>query len=65
MEPPSGAQWEIRHARQRAVVVEVGGGLREYDVDGKPVLDGYATDRMADGGRGQPLFPWPNRMADG
>ena len=65
MQPPSGAQWEIRRGGQRAVVVEVGGGLREYDIDGKPVLDGYAIDRMADGGRGQPLFPWPNRLADG
>jgi aldose 1-epimerase len=47
------------------VVVEFGGGLREYDVDGQPVLDGYAVDRMADDGRGQPLLPWPNRLAEG
>jgi aldose 1-epimerase len=47
------------------VVVEVGGGLREYTLDGAPVLDGYPVDRMADGGRGQPLLPWPNRLADG
>jgi aldose 1-epimerase len=62
---PSGTQWEIQHGQQRAVVVEVGGGLREYAIDGAPVLDGYALDRMADGGRGQPLLPWPNRLADG
>ncbi|HYW88210.1 MAG TPA: aldose 1-epimerase family protein [Chloroflexota bacterium] len=62
---PSGTQWEIQHGQQRAVVVEVGGGLREYTIDGAPVLDGYALDRMADGGRGQPLLPWPNRLADG
>jgi galactose mutarotase-like enzyme len=61
----SGQQFEIRHGRQRAVVVEVGGGLREYEVDGHAVVDGYAVDRMADGGRGQPLLPWPNRLADG
>jgi aldose 1-epimerase len=61
----SGAQIEIRHGLQRAVVVEVGGGLREYEVDGQPILDGYAVDAMADGGRGQPLLPWPNRLADG
>ena len=60
-----GRQVEIRHGGQRAVVVEVGGGLREYDVDGQPVLDGYPLDRMADGGRGLPLLPWPNRLADG
>src|ERR1700687_5893719 len=63
--PPSGQQFEIRNGVQRAVVVEVGGGLRTHDVDGQPVLDGYDVDRMADGGRGQPLLPWPNRLADG
>jgi aldose 1-epimerase len=64
-EPPSGRQYELRAGRQHAVVVEVGGGLREYEVDGQPVLEGYPVDAMADGGRGQPLLPWPNRMADG
>jgi galactose mutarotase-like enzyme len=65
MTSPSGTQWEISYGRQRAVVVEVGGGLREYAVDGSPVLDGYAEDAMADGGRGQPLLPWPNRLGGG
>jgi len=64
-EPPSGQQVELRHGSQRAIVVEVGGGLRSYSVDDRAVLDGYAVDRMADGGRGQPLLPWPNRLADG
>jgi aldose 1-epimerase len=64
-EPPSGTQVEISHARQRATIVEVGGGLREYVVDDEPVLDGYARDEMASGGRGQVLLPWPNRLADG
>jgi aldose 1-epimerase len=63
--PPSGRQVEIHHRRQRAIVVEVGGGLREYQVDGQPVLEGYALQHMADGGRGQPLLPWPNRLCDG
>lgn len=65
MIPPSGTQFELQHGAQRAVVVEVGGGLREYIVDGQAVLAGYALDRMADGGRGQPLLPWPNRLVDG
>ena len=65
VEPPSGRQLEIQHADQRAVIVEVGGGLREYVVGGKAILDGYAVDETADGGRGQPLLPWPNRLADG
>jgi aldose 1-epimerase len=46
-------------------VVQVGGGLREYAVDGFPVLDGYGEDEMARVGRGQVLVPWPNRLADG
>jgi aldose 1-epimerase len=62
---PSGKQIELIHGRQRAVVVEVGAGLREYVVDGLAVLDGFAVDRMPDGGRGQPLLPWPNRLEDG
>ena len=63
--PPSGRQFEIRSGSQSVVVVEVGGGLREYLVNGHAVLDGYAVDSLADGGRGQPLLPWPNRLADG
>jgi aldose 1-epimerase len=55
----------MRHGPWEAVVVEVGGGLRSLTRDGVPVLDGYAEDEMAGGGRGQPLMPWPNRMAGG
>jgi aldose 1-epimerase len=62
---PSGAQWEIRHGDQVAVVVEVGGGLRLYESGGVPVLDGYGVDEMCAGGRGQHLVPWPNRLAGG
>lgn len=65
VEHPGGTQLEIRHGNQRAVVVEVGAALREYEINGLPALDGFALDAMADGGRGQPLLPWPNRLADG
>jgi aldose 1-epimerase len=64
-EHPSGRQHEIRHGDQRAVVVQVGGGLREYEVAGFPVVDGYGAGEMAHSGRGQVLMPWPNRLADG
>jgi len=63
--PPSGEQFEITRGRQRAVVVESGGGLRTYSVEGKDVLDGYELDAMCSGGRGQVLMPWPNRISDG
>jgi aldose 1-epimerase len=62
---PSGEQVELAHGAHRAVVVEVGGGLREYTVDGVPVVDGYPADEMCSGGRGQTLIPWPNRIAGG
>lgn len=62
---PSGRQYEIGLAEQRAVVVEVGGGVRVYEVDERPVLDPYPVDAMADGAHGTPLVPWPNRLRDG
>jgi aldose 1-epimerase len=62
---PSGRQTELVHGTHRVVVVEVGGGLREYTVDGAAVVDGYAAEEMCNGGRGQTLIPWPNRLAGG
>jgi aldose 1-epimerase len=62
---PSGEQYEIRLGAQSAVVVEVGGGLRSYEVDGRPVFDSYDSDEVCDGARGQTLVPWPNRVQDG
>jgi aldose 1-epimerase len=59
--PPSGEQHELAFENQRAVVVEVGGGLRAYG----DVLDGYAEDEMCRSGRGQVLAPWPNRITGG
>lgn len=63
--PPSGQQFEIRHRAQRAVVVEVGGGLRRYDVEGRHVLDPYPRNEICDGAHGATLVPWPNRLGDG
>jgi aldose 1-epimerase len=62
---PSGEQFEIRHGDQRATVVEVGGGVREYRVGERDVLEPYDVAAMADGARGAPLIPWPNRLGDG
>ncbi len=47
------------------MIVEVGGGLREYLVGDHALLDGYAEDEICSSGRGQPLIPWPNRIRDG
>ena len=62
---PSGTQWTIDRAGHRAVVVEVGGGLRAYGVDGVDVVDGYAEPELCPGAAGQILAPWPNRIRDG
>lgn len=61
MIPPSGEQFELVAGAQRVVVVEVGGGIREWD----GVLLGYGEDEMCSSGRGQVLAPWPNRLAEG
>jgi len=62
---PSGEQIEIGFADQRAVIVEVGGGLRSYSKGGRQLLDGYPVDALSTSGRGQVLIPWPNRLQDG
>ena len=51
MDPaPSGLQLEITLGDQRATVVEVGGGIRDYEVAGRAVLDPYPVQAMCDGG---------------
>ncbi|GAA1807158.1 aldose 1-epimerase family protein [Planosporangium flavigriseum] len=62
---PSGTQWTIEAAGQRAVVVEVGGGLRKYEVNGVDVLFGYEVDEVCPASAGKVLAPWPNRIRDG
>ncbi len=62
---PSGQQFSITSGKHSATIVEVGGGIREYTVDGAPVLQPYAVDTMCDGAHGTPLIPWPNRLKDG
>jgi hypothetical protein len=43
----SGEQIEIAHAEQRAVIVEVGGGLRAYTAAGAAGQDGYGARAMS------------------
>jgi aldose 1-epimerase len=63
--PPSGQQFDLECGEWRLTVVEVGGGLRVLRRGDWHVLDGYAVDRMCNGGRGQALLPWPNRIEGG
>ncbi|MGI8677782.1 MAG: aldose 1-epimerase family protein [Jatrophihabitans sp.] len=64
-DPVSGQQFDISHGAQRVTVVEVGGGLRQYTVDGRELLAGYDAQTRCTGARGLPLIPWPNRIRDG
>ena len=50
---------------QRAVLDEVGGGIRSYRAGGRDLLDGYPAGQPSPSGRGQVLIPWPNRLEDG
>ena len=65
MTSPSGEQVEIVLGDQRAIIVEVGGGLRTYSAGGRDLLDGYGPEEVCSSGRGQVLAPWPNRIQDG
>lgn len=62
---PSGHQFEISSGEQHATIVEIGGGIRDYRVGERDVLQPYPLDQMCDGAHGAPLIPWPNRLADG
>ena len=62
---PSGEQFEIAFGDQRAVITEVGAGLRAYTAGGAEVIDGFGESEACTSGRGQQLIPWPNRIEDG
>jgi aldose 1-epimerase len=62
---PSGEQFAIAHGDQRAVVTEVGATLRTYVKGGVSVIEGYSAEEVPTHGRGQVLYPWPNRIGDG
>ncbi|MEO6957650.1 MAG: aldose 1-epimerase family protein [Antricoccus sp.] len=62
---PSGQQYRISSGAQHATVVQVGGGIREYYLGDRQVLQPYDEHAMADGAHGAVLIPWPNRLEDG
>jgi aldose 1-epimerase len=61
----SGEQVVLTSGDMRLVVVTWGGGMRELTRGDWSVLDGYGIDEVPLGAYGQPLIPWPNRLADG
>ncbi|WP_344935239.1 aldose 1-epimerase family protein [Sphaerisporangium flaviroseum] len=62
---PTGAQHTIEADGFRAVVTEVGAGLRSLTHEGRPLIVGYPEDQPPVGSAGLPLLPWPNRVEDG
>ena len=61
----SGDQIVLASGAVTLTVVTVGGGMRDLTFGGWHVLDGYSADEVAPGASGQPLIPWPNRIAEG
>lgn len=62
---PTGRQVRLAAGAYRAVVTEVGAGLRSLHHDGRALVDGFGEDELVTGGRGQVLVPWPNRVDGG
>lgn len=61
----SGEQIELASGDVRLTVVTAGGGMRTLTRGDWHVLDGYGIDELPPGAAGQPLIPWPNRIAGG
>ncbi len=62
---PSGAQFQLKHGDQEAVIAEVGASLRVYRVGGRDVVLPYSESALAPAFAGMVLAPWPNRLANG
>ena len=63
--PPTGEQIEIVSGPTRAVVTEVGAGLRALVVGERPLVETFAEDERPPKGAGTVLVPWPNRTKGG
>ncbi|MCO1655235.1 aldose 1-epimerase family protein [Pseudonocardia humida] len=62
---PTGQQLEISAGPARAVLTQVGAGLRAFSSGGRPYVETFAEDRRPPRGAGTILVPWPNRVAKG
>ncbi|WP_327047510.1 hypothetical protein OG320_06350 [Microbispora sp. NBC_01189] len=63
--PPTGTQHVIAAHGYRAVVTEVGAGLRALTFRDRPLVMSYPEGKPPVGGAGQLLLPWPNRVRNG
>jgi len=62
---PTGTQYVLESGGYRAVVTELGAGIRELSYDGSPILLGFPESGLPVGAAGELLVPWPNRVAGG
>ena len=62
---PTGEQYEIVSGDVRAVVIEVGAGLRALVHGERHLVETFAEDARPARGMGAVLVPWPNRTAKG
>jgi len=62
---PTGQQIILTGAGYRAAVTEVGAHLRELSWQGRPLIRGFAADRLPPMYSGAVLAPWPNRLGGG
>jgi aldose 1-epimerase len=63
--PICGQQFQISAGPYRAMVTELGAGLRELLFREQPVISGYEADELPPSAAGQLLVPWPNRIDHG
>ncbi|QWF81746.1 aldose 1-epimerase family protein [Amycolatopsis sp. CA-230715] len=61
MANPTGEQFEITRGSARAVVTEIGAGLRAFEIGGVGYVEEFDADANPPKGAGQVLLPWPNR----
>lgn len=62
---PSGRQFPVSAGAYAATVTEVGATIRTCTWHDLPVVAEFAADAICDGGHGQLLAPWPNRVDRG
>ncbi|MEU3274736.1 aldose 1-epimerase family protein [Saccharomonospora sp. NPDC006951] len=61
MANPTGEQFELTRGNARAVITEIGAGLRAFEIAGVPYLETFDAADEPPKGAGQVLLPWPNR----
>ncbi|WP_026452878.1 aldose 1-epimerase family protein [Saccharomonospora iraqiensis] len=61
MANPTGEQFELIRGGARAVITEIGAGLRAFEINGVPYVETFDAAAEPPKAAGQVLLPWPNR----